>query len=235
MPKIPLTTNYHTNLDDRPTSDAPRIRFSEIFSRPYLEKRTMILEIGCGIGSYTRLIDRRGCIALDIDINAIKIAKKYCINSDFIVASALDLPFKKEIFDLICTWAVFEEIAAGTEKQMMTEIQRTLMSNAVFLLSTYNDHILCEILDPAYVFRGFRHYNLKKLLSLFSEGGLFVNEYLVCGGFNTLVVNFLVYFYKYILKRKEGSLKNFFDKKSSNELNSNKNGIVYIFMAGYKK
>jgi hypothetical protein len=55
------------------------------------------------------------------------------------------------------------------------------MSNAVFLLSTFNDHILCKFLDPVYVFRGFRRYNLKKFLSLFSEGGLLVNEYLVCG------------------------------------------------------
>jgi ubiquinone/menaquinone biosynthesis C-methylase UbiE len=235
MPKIPMTTNWHTNFDNSPTSEAPRIRFSEKFGAPYLEKRTMILEIGCGTGSYTRLIDRSGYIALDIDINIIKIAKKYCINSEFIVASALNLPFKKEIFDLICTWAVFEEIAKGTEKQMVVEIERTLTSNAAFLLSAYNDNIVCKILDPAYVFRGFRHYNLKKFLSLFSECGLFVNEYVVCGGFNTLVANFLVYFYKHVLKRKEGWLKNFFDKKSINELNSNENGIVYIFMAGYKK
>jgi hypothetical protein len=71
MPKIPVTTDCHINLDVRPTSNAPRIRFSERFNALYLEKRTMILEIGCGIRSYTRLIHRGGCIALDIDINAI--------------------------------------------------------------------------------------------------------------------------------------------------------------------
>jgi ubiquinone/menaquinone biosynthesis C-methylase UbiE len=234
MPTNPATTKWNT-LDDRPTSNVPRIRFSEKFAAPYLEKRTMILDIGCGIGSYTKLIDRSGCIALDVDIKAIRIAKKYCINSEFIVASALNLPFKKEIFDLICIWQVFGEIPHGNEKQIVVEIQRTLMSNAVFLLSADNDYIVSKILDPAYVFGGYRHYSLKKFLSIFSEGGLFVHEYVVCGGFNTLVANFLLYFYKHILKRKEGWLKNFFDKKTTDELNSNENGIVYIFMAGYKK
>jgi ubiquinone/menaquinone biosynthesis C-methylase UbiE len=95
MPKIPVTTDYHINLDDKPSSNAPGIRFSERFNTLYLEKRSIILEIGCGIGSYVRLIDHTGCIALDIDIDAIKIVKKYCISSIFIVASALNLPLKK--------------------------------------------------------------------------------------------------------------------------------------------
>lgn len=193
-----MKTNYHTNLDDRPTSDAPRIRFSEKFAAPYLEKRTMILEIGCGIGSYTRLIDRSGCIALDIDINAIKIAKKYCINTEFIVGSGLNLPFKKEIFNLICIWAVLEEIAAGTEKQMVAEIQRkTLMSNAVFLLSAYNDHILCEILDPAYVFRGFRHYNLNSLSRFYyyfeHKGISELGVTAISSGFHILSMTYFIY------------------------------------------
>jgi len=235
MPKNPTPTNWNPNFDNRPTSDVPRIRFSERFSSSYLEKRKRILEIGCGTGSYTRLIDRDGCLGLDIDINVIKIAKKYCKNSEFIVASALNLPFKREVFDLICIWGVFEEIPAGTEKQIVLEVQRTLMRNAVFLLSAYNDHFVSKILDPAHIFRGVRHYNLQRFLNLFGEGGLIVSEFSVRGGLNTLIANFLFYFYKHILKRKEGSLKSFFDIRSADELNSDEDGIVYIFMAGYKR
>jgi hypothetical protein len=66
-----VTTEYHINPDVRLTSNTPRIRFSVRFNALYLEKQTMILEIGCGIGSYARLIDRSGCIALDIDLNPI--------------------------------------------------------------------------------------------------------------------------------------------------------------------
>lgn len=235
MTKIPVRTNWNPKFDDRPTSYVPRIQFSEKFSVPFIEKRTFMLEIGCGTGSYTRLIDRVGCLGLDIDISAIKIAKKYCRSTEFIVASALNLPFKEEIFDLICIWGVFEEIPKGSEKEVVGEVQRTLMSNAIFLLSAYNDHILSKILDPAYIFRGIRHYNLKRFLDLLGQEGLFVNKYTIRGGYNTLAANFLFYFYKHILNNKEGRLKNFFDKKSAKELNSDEGGMVYIFVAACKK
>ena len=235
MRKKPAVTNWNAIFDDQPTSDVPRIRFSGKFSAKYLEKRNFILEIGCGTGSYTGLIDRRGSFGLDLDLNAIKIAKKYCTSSEFVVASAFNLPFKKEIFDLICIWGVFEEVPVGTEKQIMAEVQRTLMPDAVFLLSAYNDHIISKILDPAFIFRGIRHYNLKRFVNLISECGFVVNEYTVRGGLNTLISNFLFYFYKHILKKKEANIKNFFDKKSANEINSSKCGIVYIYIAAYKK
>jgi ubiquinone/menaquinone biosynthesis C-methylase UbiE len=235
MRKDPAVTNWSPAFDGKPTSEVPRIRFSEKFSAKYLGKKNLILEIGCGTGSYTRLIDRTGCFGLDLDMNAIRIAKKYCTHSEFIVASALNLPFKEEVFDLICIWGVFEEIPAGAEKKIMLEVQRTLKSNAVFLLSIYGDHIVSKISDPAYIFRGVRHYNLESFLNLTSECGFSVKEYTVRGGLNTLIANFLFYFYKHILKKREAMIKNFFDKKSANEINSNEHGIVYIFVAAYKK
>jgi ubiquinone/menaquinone biosynthesis C-methylase UbiE len=235
MSKDPKTTNWNPTFDDKPTSEVPRIRFSQKFSTEYLEKKNLILEIGCGTGSYTRLINRTGCFGLDLDMNAIRIAKKYCKDCEFIVASTLNLPFKMEVFDLICIWGVFEEIPAGSEKKIMVEVQRILKSNAVLLLSTYGDHIVSKILDPAYIFRGVRHYNLETFLDLISECGFSVKEYTIRGGLNTLIANFLFYFYKHILKKREAMVKNFFDKKSANEINSNEHGIVYIFVAAYKK
>jgi ubiquinone/menaquinone biosynthesis C-methylase UbiE len=235
MWKEPTVTNWNPTFDDKPTSDVPRIRFSKKFSNKYLEKKNLILEIGCGTGSYTRLIDRKGCFGLDLDISAIRIAKKYCIDTEFIVASTLNLPFKEEIFDLICIWGVFEEIPVGTEKKIMVEAQRTLKPNAVFLLSVYNDHLISRIMDPAYIFRGIRHYNLEGFLNLISECGFAVREYTVRGELNTLIANFLFYFYKHILKKKEAMIKNFFDKKSFKEINSDEEGIVYIFIAANKK
>ena len=234
MRKDPAATNWDPSFDDKPTSDVPRIRFSEKFSTKYLKEKNIILEVGCGTGSYTRLIDRRGYFGLDINMNAIRVAKKYCVNSEFIVTSALDLPFKQEIFDLICIWGVFEEISAGTEKTILVESERTLKSNATFLLSAYNDHILSRLLDPAYIFRGVRHYDLKKFINVISDCGLVVDEYTVRGGLNTLIANFLFYFYKHIFRKKNTHLKSLFDKKSTNEIYSKDNGIVYIFLSAHK-
>jgi ubiquinone/menaquinone biosynthesis C-methylase UbiE len=234
MRKVPAVTNWNPSFDDQPTTDVPRIRFSKKFSTKYLKEQNYILEIGCGTGSYTSLVDRTGYIGLDLNINALRVAKKYCVHSEFVVASALNLPFKPEIFDMICIWGVFEEIPEGTERMIIIECRRTLKSDAVFLLSAYNDHIISRIFDPGYIFRGVRHYNLKKFINLISEYGLLVNEYTIRGGLNTLIANFLFYFCKHILKKKEASIRNFFDKKSANEINNYGNGIVYIFIAAHK-
>jgi len=235
MPKNPITTNWNVKFDDRPTSYVPRIKYSHKFSRKYLVNRDLILEIGCGTGSFTRLVNRTGCIALDQDINSVKIAKKYCSNSDFIVASAMNLPFREETFNLVCMWGVFEEIPKGGEKQIITEIKKILTLNGAFLLSVYGNHFISKILDPAFIFRGIRHYDLKKFLNLIQERGLFIDEYTIRGNLNTIVAIFLVYFYKHILKKKEGVIKNYFDKKSDMEFDSGKKGFVYIFIAASKR
>lgn len=222
-------------FDDKPTIDVPRIRFSEKFSRKYLKKSDSILEIGCGTGSYTRLVDRKGYFGLDLDIEAIKVAKKYCIHSDFVVASALNLPFRNEIFDVICIWGVFEEIPVRTEKQFLDQVYTALAPKAALVLSIYNDHIVSKILDPAFLIRGVRHYNLNEFISLISDTGFTVDEYTIRGGLNTIIDIFLFYFNKHILKRRDSKIKNFFERRSTNEFSSSKCGIVYNFIAAHKK
>jgi ubiquinone/menaquinone biosynthesis C-methylase UbiE len=235
MPKNPIATNWDVKFDDKPSSDVPRIKFSYKFSWKYLVNRDLILDIGCGIGSFTRLVDGTGCIAVDQDINSVKTAKKYCPKSTFIVASAMNLPFRAEIFDVVCMWSVFEEIPNAREKQIITEIKKILTPSGVYLLSVYGNHFICKILDPAFIFRGIRHHDPQKFLSLIQELGLFINEYTTRGNLNTIVAIFLVHFYKHILKKKEAMIKNFFDKKSFKEINSDEEGIVYIFIAANKK
>jgi hypothetical protein len=136
---------------------------------------------------------------------------------------------------LACIWGVFEEITKGIEKQIIVEIHQILKLKAVLLLSIYGDNLVTKIFDPAFIFRGVRHYNLQKFMDLISECGLKMNEFKIRGGMNTIASNFLVYFYKHILNKKQGKIKNYFDKKSSEEIGSSKEGIVYIFLAAEKK
>ena len=97
MPKARMT-NWHSKVDDRPDTQSPRIRYSQNFGKKYFKGAKRILDIGCGIGSYTCLIDGNDCLGIDVDINALKTAKRYCLNSEFILASVLHLPFRQEIF-----------------------------------------------------------------------------------------------------------------------------------------
>lgn len=232
MTRKPARTAWNTLLDDRPTSNVPRIKFSYAFSEQLgINRANHVLDIGCGTGSYTRLIDKDGCVGVDLDINGLIVAKKHCRKSDFIVCSATNLPFRDKVFDYACMWGVFEELPLGLEKQAMIEIRRTLFTNGIYLLSVYSDHILSKLFDPAFLFGGVRHYNATRFMKLLSEMGFIVSEYTIRGRIYTLVAVFLVYFYKHILHRKEGQIKKFIEQRSMNEINQKKNGIVYTFIA----
>jgi ubiquinone/menaquinone biosynthesis C-methylase UbiE len=235
MTKKPTRTAWNTLLDDRPTSNVPRIKFSYAFSKQWgVNRANHLLDIGCGTGSYTQLIDKDGCIGVDLDINGLLVAKRYCKKSDFIVCSATNLPFRNNVFDYAFMWGVFEELPIGLEKQTMTEIRRILYADGIYLLSVYSDHVLSKLFDPAFLFGGVRHYNATKFMKLLSDMGFIVSEYTIRGRIYTLMAVFLVYFYKHILHRKDGQIKRLIEQRSMNEISQKGNGIVYTFIAALR-
>jgi ubiquinone/menaquinone biosynthesis C-methylase UbiE len=234
MRKTIKTTRWNPTFDSEPTSDIPRMVFGHSLAKNHLRNVNRILDIGCGIGSYTHIVDRDGCVGIDLDINALKIAKKYCKCSEFIVSSAFNLPFRDETFDIVFMWEVFEEIPVQSEILVIYEVRRLLLRNGYFLLSFSNDHLIANILDPAFIFRGFRHYNTDKFMKLISEVGLNITSHTIRGFSYTLISNFLVFFYKHVLHKKEGKTKDFFYNKSAEELNK-ENGIVYTFIVAKKE
>lgn len=235
MVRKPVRTKWNILLDDRPTSNVPRIKFSHMFSDQCgIDTANRILDVGCGTGSYTQLVDREGCIGIDLDINGVKVAKKHCRKSDFIVCSATTLPFRDNVFDYACMWGVFEELPLGSETHAMNEIKRILVGNGTYLLSVYTDHILSKLFDPAYLFGGVRHYNAERFMRLLSDMGFNITKYTIRGQLNTLVAIFLVYFYKHILRKKEDRVKRFFERKSLQEIERKEKGIVYTFIAASK-
>lgn len=234
-PKRDARTNWDLAFDNKPTSSVPRIKFSHSLSEQYLRNVNSFLEIGCGTGSYTTLVDRKGCIGIDINIPALNIARKYCPKSEFIAASALSLPFKDEPFDLVFVWGVFEEIPLGAEKKLIIEARRVLKKNCFFILSAYTNNIFSRLFDPAHLLRGVRHYDVKSLLKLISDVGFQISTSTVRGRSNTIMSNFLVYFYKHILHKKAGTVKKFFDERTEVELCSEtKEGIVYVYITARK-
>jgi hypothetical protein len=132
-------------------------------------------------------------------------------------------------------WEVFEEIPVSFEAPMVMEVERILSNNSTLLLSTSYDHVISKLLDPAYVFGGVRHYKTKELSELIGSLGFHINDCATRGYLFSLISNFLVFFYKHALHRKEDRVKRFFDKKSKNEFFQKGKGIVYIFIAAEKK
>jgi hypothetical protein len=89
-------------------------------------------------------------------------------------------------------------------------------------------------MDPAFLLYGHRHYKIKKLMGLIVDVGLSVEEYVNRGGLGRLLSQDTFYFNKYVLHRRGGRIQDYFDNKSDTELNSDKEGIVDIFIAARK-
>jgi SAM-dependent methyltransferase len=235
MNNKPVSIKWNSAVDDRPNPHSPRIRFSRNFSEKYLKGAKRILDIGCGIGSYTYLIDSNNCFGIDVDMNALKIAKRYCSNSDFILASVLNLPFKEESFDIIFMWGVIEYIENETEKNAIEEIHRTLVPGANLLLSAPNYHFIYNIVDLEHFFRRRqRHIKIKKLIRLITETGFSIKQHTIRGGWKTIISVDIFYLNKHLLHKKGGKIQRYLDKKSEEELNSKMNGITNIFIAAKK-
>lgn len=226
---------WNSIVDDRPNINSPRIRFSRNFSEKYLKCAKRILDIGCGIGSYTYLIDRNDCFGIDVDINALKTAKRYCSNSDFILASVLNLPFKDKIFDVVFMWEVIEYIENKTEKNAIQEIHRALIPGAKFLLSAPNYHFIYNIADPDhFLLRRQRHFDIKNLIRLITKTGFSIKQQTIRGSWKTIIAMNIFYLNKHLFHKKGGKIQRFFDKKSEEELNSKIKGITNIFIAAQK-
>jgi 2-polyprenyl-3-methyl-5-hydroxy-6-metoxy-1,4-benzoquinol methylase len=157
------STRWDPKVDDKPYS-SPHSRFVKKFSNKYLDRADWILDAGCGVGNYLHLIDREGCFGVDLDRYAVGTAKKYCVNSDFLIASVLDLPFRDNTFNVVTIFEVIEHLPAGSEKRVFAEIKRILTCFGMMLLSTPNHHFLCNTMDPAFLLYGHRHYKIKKLM-----------------------------------------------------------------------
>lgn len=229
-----VKTVWNPIIDNKPNIDSPRIRFSQKFASKYMNKGSHVLDIGCGNGSYIYLIDSPHCVGMDLTIDVLKMAKKYCVKSHFLVGSILNLPFRAEVFDMISMWEVIEHIPVGTESDALAESQRVLISDGCLLLSTPNRHFVSNIMDPALFLRGHRHYGLKKLITLITQAGLIVKQHTIRGGLNTLIATNIFYFNKHVFHKKEGRLQRFFEQKSKEELNSEEGGIANIFIGAQK-
>lgn len=235
MIRSPKRTSWQKEFDNKPTIDVPRIQFCHKFSEGYLENTNRVLEIGCGIGSYMYFIDNHVNIGVDIQFSALEVAKKYCTKTEFIVASALHLPFKSCVFDLICIWGLIEELPKGTERKAFLECRRIMVEDAKLLLSAYNKTLISKIFDPAIILTGLRQYDSRELINLLAELGFSLKEYTIKGNWYTLIGNNIFLFCKHVLHRKDCIAKKYFDMKSDKEFNSSKLGKLYTFIAVEKK
>lgn len=233
-----VKTNYKNEIDGRPDLAGEknhRLRFSHEFTESNSINSNKILDIGCGTGSFVFPIqDKKKCVGIDLEENALRIAKKYCPTSKFLRGSVLKLPFKSDEFDVVTLWEVIEHIPKYTEKKAFSEIFRVLKKNGLLILSTPNKNLLSNILDPGYFLRGHRHYNATNLMELIESCGFLIENSTIQGGLFSLIAMDLFYINKHIFHKKDGWLQNIFNTLAKKEYEITKQRFANLFIAAKK-
>jgi len=173
-------------------------RFCYHLSKSYVRGRS-VLNIGCWVGNYESFLGYSDAVGIDIEERALKVAKNYFPNVSFVLASALFLPFREGVFDVVTMWAVLEHIPVGTELLALPEVERVLTAEGYFFLSTANKHLVSDLMDPAFFLVGHRHYRLLELRDLCEKSNFDVLTVEVKGGIILLLHTILFYLFKHIL------------------------------------
>lgn len=97
-----------------------------------------VLEIGCGVGTLTSLLSKKGCrvIGTDISQEVIKYGREKYPGLDLRVESAEKLSFADAAFDLVLSFDVIEHLHEVDEH--IDEVKRVLKPGGYYLLSTPN-------------------------------------------------------------------------------------------------
>lgn len=107
-----------------------------------------ILEIGCGIGTFTSLIIpylvKGEILALDISDKSIKIASETykSPNTEFLSADATSYDFKGKTFDVIVLPDVLEHIPIELHNDLFSKLQSALKENGFIFIHIPNPYYL---------------------------------------------------------------------------------------------
>jgi len=101
----------------------------------------------------------------------------------------------------VTSWEVLEHIPKNSEKKMFKEVNRVLIKNGFFYLSTPFNNFFSTTFDPAWYF-GHRHYSIKFIKKLAEENGFEIKKIITRGGFWVIFGAINMYISKWIFRRK---------------------------------
>ncbi len=174
--------NVNALTDEEPTFDAHVLSLKIV--TPYIANKT-VLDVGCWTGQFAKriLIKTKSVTGVDIEANAIKLAKKNCPKGSFYEGDARKLQFKKNTFDVVTFLDVIEHVPKGTELTCLKEIHRVLKPKGILILCTPFNHPLSVISDPMFWVFGHRHYSEKTLRDLLTKAGFTIPKVVTTGTF----------------------------------------------------
>jgi SAM-dependent methyltransferase len=112
-----------------------RVSFTLDFAETSKNEPLNILDLGCGVGTYSAALLEKGHHVLSVDVSkeALLLSKSKGIRNLALI-SATDLPFKDDVFDRIFFLDVFEHL--GKPKKALKEIYRILSPGGFLILAT---------------------------------------------------------------------------------------------------
>jgi 2-polyprenyl-3-methyl-5-hydroxy-6-metoxy-1,4-benzoquinol methylase len=111
------------------------------FAKAYVKDKT-VLEVGCGTGYGAHYMSKpaREVVAVDISNDAIQYSKGQYneANLCFKELSGSELPFDDSSFDTVVSLHVIEHIEKNKVTHWLSEINRVLKDEGIFIVSTPN-------------------------------------------------------------------------------------------------
>lgn len=183
-------------------------RFSLDYAKKYI-KNKKLLNIGSWTGPFETLAVEytNDITSIDIDERPLAVLKKNLPKVNTIKASAEDLPFRNNTFDVVTFWAVIEHIPVGYELAALREINRVLKPGGYIFLSTMSYNFWSNLLDPGYWMVGHRHYTKAQLSNMLNRANFTVDNSLEAGSFITAFHAWGFYFFKHIMRMQMPEIK----------------------------
>lgn len=149
--------------------------------KTYLSNKGLCLDLGCGIGQFSKLFMDYGYDVISSDISNIALEKVKEFNPNIVNADMREpLPFKDNMFDIVFAALSIQFFSDDDTKKLMNEIKRILKNGGLFIGSVNGMQGLEKIKDTAeeidyhyYLNKGryvrlFDVEDVKKYLSVFN-------------------------------------------------------------------
>ena len=151
-----FSDEWESKINRQETEKRLKVVFGKLLEGINLRGKKF-LEIGCGLGYFSERAVGLGAevTGLDIGEKLIEKVKQRVPKGKFFVASASNLPFRNESFDVVLCTEVIEHV--DKQKAALSEMLRVLKRRGVLAITTPN-----RIFKPLFIFLssvGLRPYN----------------------------------------------------------------------------
>ena len=114
--------------------------FERLLERGLLAEGSRVLELGCGAGTYVRLLGKRGHVVVGLDYSFPSLARAAAADPGrlgrYVAASTYALPFPSGAFDAVTCVGVLQVLARP--EAAIAEMARVLAARGIVLVETLN-------------------------------------------------------------------------------------------------